>query len=89
MGPDLKQLAFDQGDVDDLNTEELMMARIKSLAVMVQHAAVHTVAPGENIIGYSVQIHYAIIQLIIRKISKLSSSFAKFETPWPIRKIGS
>ena len=44
MGADLKQLAFDQGDVDDLNTEELMLARIKSLAVTVQHAAVHTVA---------------------------------------------
>ena len=44
MSADLKQLSFDQGDVDDLNTEELMLARIKSLAVTVQHAAVHTVA---------------------------------------------
>ena len=44
MSPDLKQLAFDQGDVDNLNTEALMLARIKSLAVTVQHAAVHTVA---------------------------------------------
>ena len=44
---------------------------------------------GVHIIGNSVQIHYAIIQLIIRKISKLSSSFAKFENPWSIRKIGS
>ena len=44
MGADLKQLAFDQGDVDDLKTEDLMLARIRSLAVTVQHAAVHTVA---------------------------------------------
>ena len=44
MGTDLKQLAFDQGDVEDLRSEELMLARIKSLAVTVQHAAVHTVS---------------------------------------------
>ena len=42
MGPDLKQLAFDQGNMDDLNTEDLMLARIKSLALTVQQAAVHT-----------------------------------------------
>ena len=35
MGPYLKQLAFHQGDMDDLNTEDLMLARIKCLAVMV------------------------------------------------------
>ena len=44
MGTDLKQLAFDQGDVEDLRSEELMLTRIRSLAVTVQHAAVHTVA---------------------------------------------
>ena len=44
MGPDLSRLAFDQGDVDDLDTEDLVMDRIKSLAVTVKHAAVHTVA---------------------------------------------
>ena len=43
MSPELKKLAFDQGDVQTLNTEDLMMARIRSLAVAVLHAAVHTV----------------------------------------------
>jgi hypothetical protein len=43
MSSELKKLAFDQGDVQTLNTEALMMARIRSLAVAVLHAAVHTV----------------------------------------------
>ena len=43
MSPELKKLAFDQGDVQTLTTEVLMMARIRSLAVAVLHAAVHTV----------------------------------------------
>ena len=43
MSSDLKKLAFDQGDVDALNTEDLMMKRIKSLAVAVLHTAIHTV----------------------------------------------
>ena len=47
MSPDLKKLAFDQGDVETLITEELMMARIKSLAVSVLHAAIHTVSLHE------------------------------------------
>ena len=38
MAPDLKRLAF-----DNLNTEELMLQRIKSMAVSELHAAVHTV----------------------------------------------
>ena len=43
MSPDLQQIAFDQGAVDRLTTEALMMERIRSLAVTVQHKAVHTV----------------------------------------------
>ena len=43
MSPDLQQLAFDQGGVDSLITEALMMERIRSLSVTVQHKAVHTV----------------------------------------------
>ena len=43
MSSELKKLAFDQGDVQTLNTEALMMARIRSLAVAVLHEAVHTV----------------------------------------------
>jgi hypothetical protein len=45
MAPELRQLSFDQGDVETLNTGDLMMTRIKTLVVTVQHAAVHTVAP--------------------------------------------
>ena len=43
MSPDLQQFAFDQGAVESLNTEALMMERIRSLAVTIQHKAVHTV----------------------------------------------
>ena len=43
MSEPLKKLAFDQGDIASLNTEESMMARIKSLAVAVLHTAIHTV----------------------------------------------
>ena len=43
MAPDLKKLAFDQGAKILLNTQAKMMARIKSLAVSVVHAAIHTV----------------------------------------------
>ena len=42
MVPDLKRLAFDQGGKELLNTEALMLARLKLLAVSVLHAAVHT-----------------------------------------------
>ena len=48
MSSDLKKLAFDQGDIDTLNTEDLMMKRIKSLAVAVLHTAVHTVHLHES-----------------------------------------
>ena len=47
MVPDLKRLAFDQGGKDLLNTEDLMLARLKLLAVSVLHAAVHTVSLHE------------------------------------------
>ena len=43
MSDDLRKLAFDQGDVSRIDTEAAMMERIKSLAVSVLHAAVHTV----------------------------------------------
>jgi len=43
MASDLKKLAFDQGGKVALLTEQLMLARIKSLAVTVLHSAVHTV----------------------------------------------
>ena len=43
MSEPLKKLAFDQGDIASLSTEEAMMARIKSLAVAVLHTAIHTV----------------------------------------------
>lgn len=44
MTVDLRCLAFDQGDMDSLNTEGQMLTRIKTLAVSVLHEAVHTVA---------------------------------------------
>ena len=47
MVPDLKRLAFDQGGKEFLNTEVLMLARLKLLAVSVLHAAVHTVSLHE------------------------------------------
>ena len=43
MASDLKKLAFDQGGRTTLNTEQLMLDRIKGLAVTVLHSAVHTV----------------------------------------------
>ena len=43
MSERLKKLVFDQGDVDSLNTDQLMMARTKSLAIAVLHTAIHTV----------------------------------------------
>ena len=42
ISPDLCKLVYDQGDIDDLNTEELMTERIKSLAVSMLHIAVQT-----------------------------------------------
>ena len=47
MSDDLRKLAFDQGDVSRIDTEAAMMERIKSLAVSVLHAAVHTVTLHE------------------------------------------
>ena len=43
MKGDLKRLAFDQGGKETLTTEDLMIKRIKSLAVTELHTAVHTV----------------------------------------------
>ena len=48
MSSDLKRLAYDQGDVKLLNTEDLMMERIKSLAVAELHPSVHTVRLHES-----------------------------------------
>merc|ERR1711873_129508 len=47
MSDDLRKLAFDQGDVAAITTEAAMIDRIKSLAVSVLHAAVHTVTLHE------------------------------------------
>ena len=47
MSDELRKLAFDQGDVAAITTEAAMMERIKSLAVSVLHAAVHTVTLHE------------------------------------------
>lgn len=44
MTADLKRLAFDQGGKETLTTEDLMLSRIRLLAVSVLHAAVHTVS---------------------------------------------
>ena len=43
MASDRRRLAFDQGGKEDLTTEDLMMARIKSLVVTELHSAVTTV----------------------------------------------
>ena len=43
MASDLRRLAFNQGSKEDLTTEGLMMARIKSLAVTKLQSAVQTV----------------------------------------------
>ena len=43
MEPELYTLAFGQGNTDALTMEELIMGRIKDLAIVIQHAAVHTV----------------------------------------------
>ena len=63
MGPDLQQLCFDQGGIDNLDSEALMMERIKSLAVTVQHKAVHTVQlhnakqqPHESVKAFSARV---------------------------------
>ena len=43
MEVELYQLAFDQGNIDTLMTEDLIMERIKDLSIIMQHTAVHTV----------------------------------------------
>ena len=43
MEPDLYLLAFDQGNINDLTSEDLVMERIKTLSITMQHAAAHTV----------------------------------------------
>ena len=43
MDTELRQLAYLDGSEDSLNTEALMLARIKSLAVTVLYASVHIV----------------------------------------------
>ena len=63
MSNPLKKLAFDQGDIENLLTEELMMTRIKSLAVAVLHTAIHTVrlheatqVPDESVKTFSARV---------------------------------
>ena len=63
MTADLKRLAFDQGGKETLNTEALMMARIRQLAVSVLHSAVHTVnlheskqAPEESVKYFAARV---------------------------------
>ena len=49
MSEDLRKLAFDQGDIAAITTEAAMMERIRTLAVAVLHAAVHTVTLHEAV----------------------------------------
>ena len=49
MSPELRKLAYDQGDITNIVTEAAMLERIRSLAVSVLHAAVHTVALHEAV----------------------------------------
>ena len=63
MDTELRQLAFSEGSEDSLNTEELMLARIKSLAVTVLHASVHIVTlhdmkqlPSETVKSFSARV---------------------------------
>ena len=43
MNDNLRQLAFSEGGTKDLTNEDLMLTRIKSLAVVSLHPSVHTV----------------------------------------------
>ena len=43
MSDELRQLAFAEGGVNNLTTEDTMMTRIKSLAVVALHSSVHVV----------------------------------------------
>ena len=63
MDTELRQLAFSEGSEDSLNTEELMLARIKSLAVTVLHPSVHIVTlhdmkqlPSETVKSFSARV---------------------------------
>ena len=63
MSADLRKLAYDQGDINELQTEAQMMERIKSLAVSVLHTAVHTVtlhkaeqAPEETVKTFAARV---------------------------------
>ena len=63
MDTELRQLAFSEGSEDSLNTEDLMLARIKSLAVTVLHASVHIVTlhdmkqlPSETVKSFSARV---------------------------------
>ena len=63
MSADLRKLAYDQGDINTLATEALMMERIQSLAVSVLHTAVHTVtlheaeqAPEETVKTFAARV---------------------------------
>ena len=63
MSNPLKKLAFDQGDIENILTEELMMTQIKSLVVAVLHTAIQTVrlheatqVPDESIKTYAARV---------------------------------
>ena len=63
MSAELRKLAYDQGGVEALTTQDQMMERIKSLAVSVLHTAVHTVslheaeqAPEESVKTFAAQV---------------------------------
>merc|ERR1712240_587072 len=49
MSEDLRKLAFHLGDIAAITTEAAMMERIRTLAVSVLHAAVHTVTLHESV----------------------------------------
>ena len=63
MDTELRQLAFSEGAEETLNTEALMLVRIKSLAVTVLHASVHIVTlhdmkqlPSETVKSFSARV---------------------------------
>ena len=63
MSAELRKLAYDQGGVEALTTQDQMMERIKSLAVSVLHTAVHTVslheaeqAPEESVKTFAARV---------------------------------
>ena len=63
MDTELRQLAFNEGSEETLTSKELMLARIKSLAVTVLHSSVHIVSlhnmtkmPEESVKAFSARV---------------------------------